>query len=291
MLRPTFLLAALLLVLPAAPLHPAERAATPLQAPEERALKVRDHFKECGTCPEMVVVPAGSFMMGSPDDEPGRSSREVQKAITIRRPFAVGVFAVTFDEWDSCVSHGGCLGYRPSDEGWGRGMQPVINVKWDDVVAYVAWLSRETGKSYRLLSETEREYAMRAGTTTPFWWGSAITPAQANYHGAYLFAGGGTKGEFRRKPAPVNSFEPNPWGLYNVHGNVWEWTEDCWNDSNQGNPGNGLARKSGDCSSRVLRGGGWMNNPIALRAANRYYDSVLNRNIDVGFRVARTLAH
>ena len=290
MLRLITFLAAFLVLLPAARLYSAERPAKPLQASEERALKAGDHFKECETCPEMVVVPAGSFMMGSPDNEPGRSRGEVQRKIAIRRPFAVGMFAVTFGEWDSCVSHGGCSGDRPKDEGWGRGMQPVINVKWDDVTAYLAWLSHKTGKRYRLLSETEREYAARAGTTTPFWWGSSITTAQANYQGAYVFAGGGAKGKFRGRPVPVNSFEPNPWGLYGVHGNVWEWTEDCWNRSNTGNPGDGGARESGDCSSRVLRGGSWTNNPIALRSANRYYDSVLNRNIDVGFRVARTLA-
>jgi formylglycine-generating enzyme required for sulfatase activity len=290
MLRSALFVTTLLVLLPVARPCAAERPAKPLQVSEERALKAGDRFKECETCPELIVVPAGSFIMGSPNSEPGRSSGELQRKITIRRPFAVGRFAVTFDEWDSCVSHGGCAGYRPSDERWGRGMQPVINVRWDDVTAYLAWLAHEAGRPYRLLSETEREYAARAGTTTPFWWGSAITPAQANYQSNYVYAGGGAKGKFRGKPVPVDSFEPNPWGLYGVHGNVWEWTEDCWNRSNDGNPGNGLARKTGECDSRVLRGGSWTNNPIALRSAKRYYDSVLNRNIDVGFRVARDLA-
>jgi len=290
MLRSASVLAVLICAIaPAARLGAAERAAAPLQAAEEAALKAGDRFKECDACPDMTVVPAGSFTMGSPADEPGRSLPEVQVKIAIPGPFAVGIFAVTFDEWDYCVAEGGCSGYRPRDEGWGRGKRPVINVRWDDAMAYVGWLSRKTGKPYRLLSETEREYATRAGTTTAFWWGSSITPAQANYQGSYVFPGG-AKGQFRNRTVPVDSFAPNPWGLYNVHGNLWEWTGDCWNEGNEGNPRNGSARTSGDCRSRVLRGGGWMNAPAALRSANRYYDAIVNRSIDVGFRVARSLA-
>jgi formylglycine-generating enzyme required for sulfatase activity len=129
-------------------------------------------FKECENCPEMVVVPSGSFTMGSPASEEGRGNEEgPQHSVTLAKPFAVGRFAVTFDEWDACVADGGCNGHRPDDKGWGRGRQPVINVSWADAKAYVAWLSRKTGKPYRLLSEAEREYVTRAGTTTPFWWG------------------------------------------------------------------------------------------------------------------------
>ena len=128
---------------------------------------------------------------------------------------------------------------------------PVVCVNWNDAKAYAEWLSSKTGKTYRLLSEAEREYVTRAGTTTPFWWGTSITPQQANYNGNFLYAGGGSKGEYRQRTVPVDSFEPNPWGLYNVHGNVWEWTEDCWNASNSGNPGNGSARTTGDCRLRV----------------------------------------
>jgi formylglycine-generating enzyme required for sulfatase activity len=279
-----FALSLLLATLPSA----GDRAAGPLTVAEERALKPGDSFKECAACPEMVVVPEGSFTMGSPNGEPGRSLHEMQRQVTIPQPFAAGKFAVTFDEWDACLADGGCVGYRPSDEGWGRGKRPVINVRWDDVQAYVTWLSRKTGKAYRLLSETEREYVTRAGSTTPFWWGASITTAQANYHGRYAFADG-PKGEFRQRTVPVDSFEPNPWGFHDVHGNVWEWTEDCWNESNSDNRGDGRARKSGDCSSRVLRGGSWINSPVALRSANRYFDATVNRSIDVGFRVGRAL--
>src|SRR5262249_1040616 len=149
----------------------------PLSAPEELALKPKNAFRECDKCPEMVVVPAGSFTMGSPDSERNRAKYEgPQHEVTFAQQFAVGRYAVTFEERDACVADGGCNGYNPNDEGWGRGRRPVINVSWNDASAYVAWLSRRTGKSYRLLSEAEREYVARAGTTTPFWWGAAISP-------------------------------------------------------------------------------------------------------------------
>jgi formylglycine-generating enzyme required for sulfatase activity len=167
-------------------------------------------FQDHEAGPEMVVVPAGSFIMGSPEQEWGRGEGETQVPVTIARPFAVGKFAVTFDQWDACVADGGCNGYRPADQGWGRGNRPVIGVNWDDAKAYAAWLSRKTGKTYRLLSEAEREYVTRAGTKTPFWWGSSISPKQANYDGDYAYAGG-AKGEFRQQTMPADSFEANPW--------------------------------------------------------------------------------
>jgi len=245
-------------------------------------------FRDCPDCPEMVVVPAGQFTMGSLANEPQRDSDEAQVRVSIARPFAVGKFAVTFDEWDACVAGGGCNGYRPDDRRWGRGTRPVINVNWDDAKAYTAWLSKKTGKTYRLPSEAEREYVARAGTTTPFWWGTTISTAQANYDGSHTY-GGGAKGEFRGRTMPVDSFKANPWGLYNVHGNVWEWTEDCWNDTNTGNPGDGRARTSGDCSRRVVRGGSWGYFPQFLRSANREGDTPDDRSDSFGFRLARTL--
>jgi formylglycine-generating enzyme required for sulfatase activity/uncharacterized caspase-like protein len=249
-----------------------------------------EYFKDCPTCPEMVIVPAGSFTMGSATNEPQRNNDEAQIRVTIPAPFPVAKYAVTFDEWDACVADGGCNGYKPADEGWGRGRRPVINVNWDDAKAYAAWLSRKTGKTYRLLSEAEREYVARAGTTMPFWWGSSITPMQANYNGsADPYKGGGSKGEYRQHTTPVDTFEANPWGLYNVHGNVWEWTEDCWNNSNIGNPGNGSARSAGDCSGRVVRGGSWYYVPQFLRSAARVRWSADYRYGYLGFRLARTL--
>jgi formylglycine-generating enzyme required for sulfatase activity len=253
----------------------------PLSA-AELALLNQANFRDCPECPEMVPVPAGSFTMGSPDSEPERSVNEgPQHGVTIAKPFAVGKFAVTFAEWDACVAGGGCGGYKPKDEGWGRGDRPVINVSWNDAKAYVAWLSRKTGKAYRLLSEAEREYVTRAGTETPYWWGSTITPEQASY----------AAGESRQKTVPVKSFKPNPWGLYQVHGNVYEWVEDCWNDGYNGAPSNGSAWTAGDCTYRVLRGGSWNLNPQLLRSAFRINNTPADRDKDEGFRVARGLDH
>ncbi|HXW49151.1 MAG TPA: formylglycine-generating enzyme family protein [Xanthobacteraceae bacterium] len=265
-------------------------AAEPLPADAERALKAADSFKECDACPEMVVVPAGAFAMGSPAKEDGRNPNEgPQHRVAFARPFAVGRFAVTFDEWDACVADGGCNNYLPDDDGWGRGRRPAINVSWDDAKAYVAWLSRKSGRAYRLLSEAEREYVARAGTTTPFWWGASISTNEANYDGTYTY-GNGPKGEYRRRTVEVDAFAPNPWGLYQVHGNVWEWTEDCWIDSYQGAPANGAAWIRDPCGFRVVRGGSWGNVPWFLRAAVRFQSYPQHRYGEAGFRVARTLA-
>jgi formylglycine-generating enzyme required for sulfatase activity len=273
---------------PAVGVFPTAPGITPLSPERERALKPRDSFKECDTCPEMVVVPAGSFAMGSPASEPQREGDEdPQHRVTFARPFAVGKFAVTFAEWDACVADRGCND-KPDDRGWGRGKRPVIDINWSEAKAYVAWLSRKTGKNYRLLSEAEREYVTRAGTTTPFWFGSSISTSQANYDGNDTY-GSGSKGEYRQKTLPVDSFKPNPWGLHQVHGNVSEWTEDCWNDSYSGAPADGSAWAAGDCSRRVLRGGSWNYFPRFLRSAKRFGDRADNHLISQGLRVARTL--
>ena len=252
-----------------------------------------DAFKDCSECPDLVVVPAGSFMMGSPASEPQRYDSEgPQRRVTIAKPFAVARYAVTFAEWDACVAAGGCGGYKPADEGWGRGKRPVINVHWDDAKAYVAWITKKSGQPYRLLNEAEREYATRAGTTTPFWWGSSITPKQANYDGSVEpYKGGGAKGEYRRTTMPVDAFEANPWGLYQVHGNVWEWVEDCWHDTYQGAPTDGSAWIAActDASRRVVRGGSWDGIPQDLRSADRSGISAVVRGNFLSFRLARTL--
>ena len=262
-------------------------AASSLSPDAERALKPGATLKECDQCPEMAVVPAGSFMMGSPASEAGRHDNEgPQHQVTIGKTFAVGKFAVTFDEWDTCVADSGCNGYRPADQGWGRGQRPVIRESWDDAKAYEAWLSAKTGKSYRLLSESEREYVARAGSTTPFWWGSATSTGQANYDGTSTY---GKQGEYRKETVPVDSFQPNPFGLYQVHGNVWEWTEDCYHDSYNGAPLDGSAWTTGDCSRRVLRGGSWVDPPKNLRSAYRLRFITDFRSLIFGFRLGRTL--
>ena len=247
-------------------------------------------FWECDECPELVVVPAGSFTMGSPRSEEGRWNTEgPQHRVTIPEPFAVGKYEVTFAEWDTCVAAGGCQGYRPDDRGWGRGRRPVIDVSWEDAKTYVGWLSRETGERYRLLSEAEWEYAARAGTTGPFHFGATISTDQANYDGNYTY-GSGRKGVYREKSMPVGSFSANAFGLHDVHGNVREWVEDCRHDSYAGAPTDGSAWvRGGDCGKRVLRGGSWFYDPRLLRSAFRFSLTAGYRNNDGGFRVSRTL--
>jgi formylglycine-generating enzyme required for sulfatase activity len=246
----------------------------------------------CPLCPELVVVPNGSFTMGSPESEPKREKGETQVGIRIARPFAVGKFTLTRGEFAAFLQ---ATGYQmegcdyPHDKSFRDpgflqdDRHPVVCVDWDDAKQYAAWLSKATGRNYRLLSETEREYVTRAGTTTAYWPGASITPAQANFDGTYGYTGHDV---FRRRTVPVDSFAPNPWGLYNVHGNVWEWTEDCWNDSNAGNPGDGTAR-SGDCGRRIVRGGSWTNVPAVLRSAFRFTFNPRYRHYGLGFRLAR----
>ena len=247
-------------------------------------------FRDCPECPEMVVLPGGSYMMGSPGDEAGRGGDEGPRhRVTIPRPIAVGKYEVTFAEWDVCVAAGGCGGYRPGDRGWGRGRRPVVNVSWEDVKSYVEWVSGKTGKRYRLLSESEWEYAARAGTTGPFHFGSTISTDQGNYDGNYTY-GSGRGGVYREKTASAGSFPANGFGLHDVHGNVWEWVEDCWHGDYSGASADGSAwTTGGNCGERVLRGGSWYFIPGLLRSAYRNRFTAGFRNDDLGFRIARTL--
>ena len=227
--------------------------------------------------------------MGSPSFEEGHFGREgPQHRVTISRSFAVGRFEVTFDEWEACLRFGGCGGYRPGDEGWGRGRRPVINVSWDDAKAYISWLRRKTGKRYRLLSEAEWEYVARAGTKSPFSTGSTISTDQANYNGNSTY-GSGRKGDYRQRTVPAGSFSPNAFGLHDVHGNVGEQVEDCMSDSYKGVPSDGSAWLRGGCFWRVIRGGTWISMARHLRSAIRGRHGTGDRNKYVGIRVARTL--
>ena len=256
----------------------------PLTAEAEQALKPKDVFRECvKDCPEMVVVPAGKFMMGSPPNEKGRYDVEgPQHEVTFANSFAVSKFEVTFDDWDACAAYGDC-DPRVSDSGWGRGRQPVINVSWDDAQRYIAWLSSMTGKTYRLLSEAEWEYAARAGTQTAYSWGDEIGKGNANCDGCGSQWDG-------RQTAPVGSFAPNAFGLYDMHGNVWEWVEDCLHNDYNGAPEDGSAwTAGGDCNNRILRGGSCISLPEYLRSAVRYGYTTVFRKYHLGFRVGRTL--
>jgi formylglycine-generating enzyme required for sulfatase activity len=261
---------------------------------ERSCLKPKDTFKDCPECPEMVVIPSGSYMMGSPATEKGREEREgPQRKVTVARPFAVGKYEATFAEWDACVTAGGCK-HSPDDLGSGRGKQPVVMVNWDDITKeYLPWLSQRTGRTYRLLTEAEWEYAARAGTTTPFWTGLTITREQANF-GALSALTGAVATE-RSSVLPADSFLPNPWGLFQVHGNVSEWVEDCWHATYRGAPADGSAWTTGDCSNRVVRGGDWGEEASDLRSARRRYETPrprgrwTGRYSTTGFRVARAL--
>ena len=253
----------------------------------ERVKKPGDPFRECAKdCPEMVVVPAGEFMMGSPVDEKGRLANEDdgagrQHKVAIARPFAVSKFDVTFADWDACVSVGGCP--QASDASWGRGRQPVINVSLDEAQTYAAWLSRMTGKTYRLLTEAEWEYAARAGRQTAYFWGDEIGKGNANCLGCGSQWDG-------RQPSPVGSFKPNAFGLYDMAGNVWQWVQDCYHDNYNGAPTDGSAWTAGDCKSGVVaRGGGWLSVPVLVRSATRLWLTTDNRKYLLGFRVGRTL--
>jgi formylglycine-generating enzyme required for sulfatase activity len=289
----------------------------PLSPDRERALQPKDSFTECKDCPGLVVVPAGSFMMGSPNSEAfifmvgapnsgqGQGSGEsLQHKVTIARPFAVGRFAVTFDEWDACVDDGGCFGYKPADQGWGRGQRPVINVSWNDIHSYLTWLSHKTGKPYRLLSEAEFEYVARAGSETAYPWGAEIGKGSANCDGCGSHWG-------NNQESPIVPFVANAFGVYDMVENpcgrdssirrppcnVWEWVEDCDHGNHNGHgdyngaPTDGSAWTSLGCSGRVVRGGVWYYYPQFLRSSYRSTFATDYRNYFLGFRVVRTLAH
>jgi formylglycine-generating enzyme required for sulfatase activity len=249
----------------------------------ERALKPQMSFRECAQdCPEMIVVPAGAFTMGSPTTEANRYSNEgPQHEVKISKPFAVSKIDVTFADWDICVSFGACQEVR--DGGMGYGTKPVINVSWHNVQSYVAWLSKVTGRTYRLLTEAEWEYTARAGTMTMYYWGDDIGERNANCNGC----GSRWDGELT---SPVGSFPPNQFGLYDMAGNVWQWTQDCYHPSYSSAPNEGSAWISGDCSRRIVRGGSWDTNPQLLRSAARDTRPSASQISNLGFRVARTLS-
>ena len=229
----------------------------------------------------MVVIPAGRFRMGCLSDDGCYGAEKPVREVVIAS-FALSKHEVTFAQWDACVSGGGCGGHRPDDGDWGRADRPVMNVSWEDAQSYVSWLSRETGEAYRLPTEAEWEYAARAGTTTQYSWGNEIGENRANCDGC------GSRWD-DSETAPVGSFPANAWGLHDMHGNVFEWVQDCWNGSYAGAPVDGSAWMSGECSRRVLRGGSWGIIPRVLRSAYRDRDSTTFRYINFGFRVARTL--
>ena len=249
------------------------------------AYQVGGTFHDCETCPEMIVLPAGEFMMGSPKRERGRHSDEgPQRQVTIPKPFAVSKYEVTLGQFAEFVretKHKTRNCYYPQDGSWRdpgfkqTNNHPVACVSWDDASTYVDWLSAKAGHEYRLLTEAEWEYAARAGTTTAYHFGRTILGDMAQYNSDGA--------------AAVGSFPANAFGLHDMHGNVWEWVEDCWHDDYTGAPTSGSAWLSGckRVNLRVLRGGSWDSVPGGLRSAFRSADYASNRDYNFGFRVAR----
>lgn len=240
-------------------------------------------FRDCQDCPEMIVVPPGKFDMGSHAGDPDHTGDETPViSVEFFNSFAIGLHEVTFDEWAACVAGGGCDGYTPHDAGWGGGGLPVVNVGWQDIQSYVAWLNDKTGKTYRLPSEAEWEYAARAGSTTRFW--SGDNPE--DLAGVANCADCGEDSEFT---APVGSHGPNDFGLHDMHGNVAEWVQDCYQDNHVGASAEGAARVVEDCQDFVIRGGSWLSDPIGLRSANRAKGSGSARFNTIGFRLLREI--
>lgn len=297
------------------------RSAQPLSANEECSLTPGTVFKECADCPEMVVVPPGRFTMGSPASEEGRDSDEgPQHTVTFTKAFAVGRFHVTVDQFSAFVAAtgyktgAGCYYYTgkwelDSSRSWlnpgftQQGTYPVVCVNFEDTQAYIAWLSRTTGKSYRLLSESEFEYSARGrrdvGTYSRFWFGNLDGDLCRYGNGADRKLKGTVPGgsgwaiaecdDGHAYTSPVGSYRANEFGLYDMAGNAWQWTQDCYNESYTGAPTDGSAWTAGDCSRRVLRGGSWENDPGGLRTALRYGYATDLRYSLIGFRLGRTL--
>ncbi len=246
-----------------------------------QAPKLGAEFRDCARCPAMVVIPAGRFTMGSPEDDPdARADERPRPEVTIAGPIAVSKFETTFDEWDACAAARGCP-QAPDHWGhWGRGRMPAINVSWNDAKQYAAWLSQVTGQHYRLLTEAEWEFAARAGAATRYSWGNSPGEGEANCDGC------GSRWDLRQT-APAGAVKPNAFGLYDILGNVWEWVEDAWHDDYDGAPNDGSAWTSGDPDYRVVRGGSWRNETAVIRAAIRDKRSIHVRFDTLGFRVAR----
>ncbi len=247
-------------------------------------LKLKDIELTDDMLPEMVSIPSGSFTMGCVSGIDCNEDELPTRKVTVPA-FSMSKYEVTFKQWDACHADGGCT-HNPSDNGMGRGDRPVIKVSWNDTQQYVEWLSRRTGENYRLPSESEWEYAARAGTETQYWWGDEINQDRmvwANCNGC------GSQWDDKRT-VPVNSevFISNPFGLFHTAGNVWEWAQDCYRDDYASAHSDGSAREFGSCPARVLRGGSWYGVPQTLRSADRYWKRLDSWDDNIGFRIART---
>ena len=237
-----------------------------------------DVLQDCDVCPEMVVVPAGKYTMGVVK---GKKREKPAHEVTIAKSFAISKYEVTWDEWEACMAAGGCK-REPDDHKWGRGNMPIINISWEHANNYVKWLSEKTGHTYRLATEAEWEYAARAGTTTNYWWGDKLKKKYANCRKC------GTKWSGKQS-APVGSFPPNPWGIHDMHGNIWEWTADCWNPNHEGAPSDASVRSEGDCTKRVVRSGSWYYYPKLSHSQSRDKFAADLFSYNIGIRPVREL--
>jgi formylglycine-generating enzyme required for sulfatase activity len=257
-------------------------------APAAAPRLFRDTLKDGTQGPEMISLPGGAFTMGSPDREPERSPDEGPRHTVRIRPFAIGRTEVTFADYDAFAEATGRN--KPNDFGWGRGQQPVVDVSWNDAVAYAEWLGAQTGQRYRLPTEAEWEYAARAGTDTPFWTGDCIHTDQANYNGNSDYNDCGARtGVVRDRTMVAGSLPANAWGLHETAGNALEWVRDCWHDNYQGAPTDGGAWEEPGCAGRVIRGGGWGSNPVNVRSADRFRLAPDGAYGNLGFRLAKDL--
>lgn len=249
----------------------------PLLKPGQ-VLKPGDIFRDCETCPDMVVVPPGLYVMGDKSDKHESPTR----VIRFRKQFAIGRFELLHAEWQACVDGGGCT-EKPDDHNWGKVRMPVINIDHAMVHNYTAWLSKLTGKSYRLPSEAEWEYAARAGSKGAYWYGEDVGENQVNCRKCGSpWSGIGN--------APVGSFAPNPWGIYDMHGNAFEWVEDCWHENYEGAPKGPEAWVEPNCQQRVIRGGSWYYFSRMSRSANRQKNPGAVKSYWLSFRVLRDLS-
>jgi len=234
-------------------------------------------FRDCPQCPELVVVPAGSFVMGT--DGKKRYEKPAHR-VEIPRPFAIGKYELTFEEWGVCVDAGGCK-RLPNDHEWGRGRRPVMNITWEEAKEYLNWLGAKTGHAYRLPTEAEWEFAARGGTTTEYSWGDDVGTDNANCRTCAP--------KISHETFEVGRYKPNPFGLYDVHGNVWEWVEDCWNPNYVDAPVDGSANIDGDCRYRVTRSGSWYYVSSNVRSAYRAKYIAKAFSYGIGLRVLREL--
>lgn len=255
--------------------------------------------RDCEACPVMVQVPPGRFAMGSPDSERRRDDDEGPvHEVTLDRAFAIGKYETTWSEWESCIADGACrvpVGHgMPEGSNWGKGSRPVINVSWGDVQDYLRWLSAKTGGAYRLPTEAEWEYAARGGVSARYPDGDDAATICRIGNGADLATDFNNRNDcydgVGRRTAPVGSYAANGFGLHDAIGNVWEWTQDCWNRGYEDAPVNGDARIDGDCTQRTIRGGSWGSYPHNLRHATRQGLQRSYRGHEVGFRVVRDSA-